>query len=462
MARRESKHLSKSILLEETGNPAIVRMIILFSVMVVVALIAWSMYAPLDEVAHAPGEVVTIGTDREVKHRGQVQQVQHLEGGIVADIRVQDGQTVAEGDVVLVLDAAEYLSDLEKKKKHLAVLEADKDRFRTFANLLVQRVEPACDGDEPVAQATDNSVTVKSSAEGGDNTQLALFHQMIDAMNARSCVLVSQMKQRQAELAKLGVKEQSLNEKIAIVRELVGKRETLQKKGFVSDVQLLENQIQLIEATGERKEIREDRPKITNEIEEIRGKIAEIVAEERKNAFSRLKETEDDIAQTEEDIKRLQEKILLTEIKAPVSGVVDALSVTTLGGIVEPGRTIMEILPREADMIAEVRISQRDIGHVSVGDPALIRFDTYDFGRYGGIEGALATISPTTFFDEAGNPYYRGDVTLSQRFVGKDPKLNPVLPGMTIQVDIRTGKKTVMEYLLKPIYASARQALRER
>ena len=449
MAERESKHLSKSILLEESGNPAIVRMIILFSVVMLGALVVWSFKAPLDEVANAPGEISTIGKDVSVQYLGQVQEVQHLEGGIVSEIRVFNGRRVGKGDVVMVLDSVEYRSELEKKRKHLKVLEDDRDRLGRFVTHLVEREAPDC------------SAPDVGSAER-PSTQILLFQQMIASMDATYCVLQSQIRQRKADVAKQANKEASLRAKIKLVKTLVSKRDKLQREGLVSEVKLLENKIQLVEAQGQLKEIAGDRRRIEGEIAEIRSKTSEIVAEERRNIVSQLKEVEDELSQVKEDVLRLEEKIHRAEIRSPVDGIVDALVIDTVGGVVEPGKTIMEILPRDADLVAEVRISQRDIGHVNTGDEALLRIDTYDFGRYGGIRGKLTDISATTFFDEQRNPYYKGLVTLERNYVGEDPAQNPVLPGMTIQADIRTGKKTVMEYLLKPLYASARQALQER
>ena len=449
MAKEGSKHLSKSVLLEESGNPAIVRMIILFSVLMLGALIVWSFQAPLDEVANAPGEIATIGKDKSVQHLGQVQQVQHIEGGIVSEIRVRNGQAVQKGEIVMILGSVEYRSQLKKKHEHLKVLNADRERLGRFAKLLFDRGAPDCG-------------VGLGKGENSQHTQLMLFQQMTAAMDARYCVLLSQIEQRKADIAKQAVKEASLRSKIVLVKTLVAKRRKLQREGLVSEVKLLENKIQLVEAQGLYNEISRDRKRIEGEIKEIKGKTLEIVAEERKNAFSQLKEIEDEIAQVSEDISRLEGKIQRTKIRAPVGGIVDAIKNATLGGIVEPGKTMMEILPRDADMVAEVRISQRDIGHVSVGDKALLRFDTYDFGRYGGVDGELVDISATTFFDDQGSPYYKGLVSMERKYIGRDAVRNPVLPGMTVQADIRTGKKTVMEYLLKPLYASARQAMQER
>ena len=122
----------------------------------------------------------------------------------------------------------------------------------------------------------------------------------------------------------------------------------------------------------------------------------------------------------------------------------------------------MEIVPEDSRLVAVIQISSRDIGHVKVGQPVTLKFATYNYGRYGGLEGSLTEISPTTFLDRAGNPYYRASVTVDKNYVGSDPKRYPIMSGMTLTADIKTGSKTVLEYLLKPIYASAASALRER
>ena len=134
----------------------------------------------------------------------------------------------------------------------------------------------------------------------------------------------------------------------------------------------------------------------------------------------------------------------------------------TIGGVVAPGSTLLEVIPIDAKLIVEARVLSRDIGFVRVGQAALVKVATYDYTRFGGIEGKIGTISATTFQDDKGNPFYRARIQLDKNYVGDDPTRNLVIPGMTVLADIRTGNKTVLAYLLKPIVRASGEALRER
>ncbi|MBF0205274.1 MAG: HlyD family efflux transporter periplasmic adaptor subunit [Oligoflexia bacterium] len=175
-----------------------------------------------------------------------------------------------------------------------------------------------------------------------------------------------------------------------------------------------------------------------------------------------LNELDIRLAQIRESLKKTERMKTNKLIISPVEGYVHGLQLHTVGGVVAPGKTIMEIVPKEQKLVAEIKISSRDIGHVTINSPVLLKLSTYDYGRHGGIEGILKDISASTLLSNDGMPYYRGVVRLLKTHIGNDPRQHPVIPGMTLSAEIKTGEKTIMEYLLKPIYTSAKEALRER
>ena len=176
------------------------------------------------------------------------------------------------------------------------------------------------------------------------------------------------------------------------------------------------------------------------------------------NMSSKKSNLQGEIEDLQEIVNNLEEQILNFDVKAPILGYVHALEITP-GAVIVPGSTIMEIVPIEEEMLAEIEISPTDIGHVKPGQTVSIKFDSFDFSKYGIAEGTLEEVSPTTFEGPEGDPHYRGYVSISKT---NPPKFGPLLPGMTIKADIHTGSKTIMEYLLKPLYSSASEALRER
>ena len=182
----------------------------------------------------------------------------------------------------------------------------------------------------------------------------------------------------------------------------------------------------------------------------------------REQALAELSESANELIQVEEALIEAKDRVRRLDIVTPVRGIVKGLRVHTVGGIVPPGEVISEIVPLDEELIIEAKIQPRDVGHVRFGQPVTVKVTTYDFARFGGISGELKDVSASTFLDEQGEPYYKGIVSLDKNYVGSDPGQNRVMPGMTVQADIKTGKKTLFSYLLKPVYSSVSTSFRER
>lgn len=399
---KESQNLAKSILLEESGNPALVRMVIWFSVGVIVLFVLWAALTHLDEVASAPGVIVP---------SGQVQRVQHIEGGRIKEILVKDGDFVEKDQVLMRLDALEHETLLQQAQDN-------RD------NLLMQR--------ERLKRFTEGRVLEVS---GSDAKQ----------------TLEYQYNQAKTELSELNAREATLRNRSKIFKEEYGIAKDLHANGLLSRANLLALERQYTEIKGEAEQLPAQRARLNNKI-----------AGFKDQALIELESIENDIGQVQEEIRRRTRLLALSEIRAPTSGKVLGLTTHTIGGIIATGDTILEIVPRDRKLIAEVRISPADVGHIKVGLPVTIKFTSYDFARYGGMAGTLERISASTLIDDAGNPYFKGIVAFETESLDSRQGQLPILTGMTLIADIRTGDKTVMEYILKPIYASSAKALRER
>ncbi len=197
-------------------------------------------------------------------------------------------------------------------------------------------------------------------------------------------------------------------------------------------------------------------PKTT--VFQFRNEVNKIESE----AYRDLNVIEAQIAQNKEVITKLKNKVNRLEVRSPVYGLVKGLKINTIGGVIEPGKTLMEIVPLDKYLVVEARILPKDIGHVQVGQAVRVKVSSYDFSRYGVAMGELEFLSATTFLDEKGFPYYRGRITLLKNYVGDKPNANPILPGMTVEADVVTGEKTILSYLLKPIHLSLKTAFTER
>lgn len=163
-----------------------------------------------------------------------------------------------------------------------------------------------------------------------------------------------------------------------------------------------------------------------------------------------------------QSLVRLQDRVQRLQITAPVGGIVQGLTVTSINAVVEPGQVILRVVPVDDELIVESRISPRDIGHVHPGQQADVRFDSYDYARFGSISGTVRRISPSTYLDEHRNPYYRAEIRLSKYYLADQPAALRIIPGMTVQADIRTGSKSILDYLVKPISRGFATAFRER
>lgn len=240
---------------------------------------------------------------------------------------------------------------------------------------------------------------------------------------------VSSIKRR-AEIKKMNDGSKKHKENLQIAKEALRLQEKLRKQGHATRLTVLQYQ----------------------------KEVSRIEAE----AQHELSNIEAQIAQNKEVIIKLQNRVDRLDVRSPVYGLVKGLRVNTIGGVIEPGKTLMEIVPLDKHLVVEARILPKDIGHVQVGQTVRIKISSYDFSRYGTVTGNIEFLSATTFFDETKQPYYRGRIILSRNYIGNNPNANPVLPGMTVEANIVTGEKTILAYLLKPIHLSLKTAFTER
>lgn len=430
-----SNHLAKSILLEESGSPTIVRLIIVFIALIFGIFLYWAINAEVDEVAIAVGETLPVG---------QVQLVQSIAGGVITEIRVKNGQLVEKGDVLIRLDPTMTRSELGQILAKRDVLLVQKERL----NALLKGVEPnfsAISKMSEIVQAEWNQfIGIRRYKE----TNQELFRNRIA--------------QQQVALNEIIGQEKALLEQDLILQEEIAMRKVLYEKKLNSKIVLLSLQRRTSELHSEIEALKPKKEQVYEKIKEIRSQQAEFEEQNNQTLLKELSGIEEKLAGLREDITMKREAASHMEIMSPVSGVIHSLQINTVGAVVSPGSLVLEIVPRDRALMAEIQISTQEIGHVHQGAPVNLKFTTYNYSIYGTIIGELLEISAYTLLDRAGKPYYKGIVKLPKNHLGEDPRALPILPGMTLQADIKTGQKTVMQYLLKPIFKSAGEAFRER
>lgn len=433
---RQTRYLSRSALLEEIGPPRAVFTLVSLSAFLVFAFLIWAAIVKLDEKTAAPGEILPINF---------VQPVQHLEGGIVTDILVQDGDYVEAGSPLVVLDDTAFLADLDRVRTRHAALRFQEERLRAFA----------------LERSLDYGDFVESFAEIR-NDQAAVFAAQSKARDAQLKVVQSQIQERRNELTGLLDQETMLAEQVHLVAEEVGLRGELVEKGLSSKLIYLGTKRELSRTQAELAQVQSNQSRTRANLAEAESRYLELESRLRNDALSELSEISSERQQVEQELKRLEDRVDRLMVIAPVDGTVNGLTLKSIGAVVAPGALVAEIVPSEKELVAEVRISPQDVGHVRVGKPALVKVETYDFARYGGIEGEVSHVSAASFLDEQGDPYFKGRVSLKQSHVGPEAANFIITPGMTLVADIKTGEKSLLGYLVRPVYNALGPAFSER
>lgn len=429
------QHLAQSVLLEESGSPLVVRSIIIFSAILVVLFIVWALIAEIDEVAVATGEIVP-------PHK--LQQVQSSEGGRIAEILVKNGEAVTNGQVVLKFDTFALSSELRELQSQQQSLNAQKERLTTFL------------------QNKSTATNQPGKHGGAQPTQALLLRQLQATRETAKDIHQDRVRQIKASIEQVIGRKKFLDEKKATLDEELSMRTKLLASGMTTKLHMLNLRRQMADVEAELADIHPKRTKLERELDEATNQLKKNESDVRERALTELGRVEDDLAKSNEQIKRLQQRLWQSDVRSPIDGFIHGMKTHTVGGVINRGDTILEVVPKEISLIAEIHIAPRDVGHVKVGQKVKLRVTAYDFSRYGIVKGELTDISPAAFLDKTGTPYHKGIVALEQSYVGNTPGLYPVIPGMTLNADIKTGNKTMMTYLLKPIYASAKQSFRER
>ena len=433
---RQTRFLAQSVILEEGGSSGLVRAAMITICVVICLFVGWSMVTNVDEVAVTSGEVVP---------SGQLQAIQHLEGGIVREILIEEGQLVERGQTMIRLDPTAAFTELQKLEARRAGLEIRSERLRAVG-----------------AGGVPDWSKVGNRYPSMIQDQQRIYEGTLEALFSRQETIRKQIEQRRSDLDVLVEREQTLNRSADIFAQELDVRERLYKEGLSSKIAYLDAKRQLNTARGELADLYSERDRATEAIKESQSRLDEIETEAREQALAELSESANELIQVEEALVEARDRVNRLEISAPVRGIVKGLLVHTVGGVIPPGEVIAEVVPLHKELVVEAKIQPRDVGHVRIGQPVTVKVTTYDSARFGGITGELRDVSASTFLDEQGDPYYKGIIELDRNYVGHDETQNRIMPGMTVQADIKTGKKTLFEYLLKPVYSSVSTSFRER
>lgn len=409
-----------------------------WGVMILVAsALVWANFAQLDEVAIAPGEVVP---------QEYIKVIQHLEGGIIRQIHVREGQVVKAGEPLVSLDlGALSMNEAELQVQHDALV------------LQRARLKAEATGDAPAfpedvaARRPDLVRSERASLE-------ARRAERETALNA----LREQVVQREQAVKELRSGDQALRTDLGLARQALKMSRDLLDEGLTSKIEHLKVVREVKRLEGQLAMLRHSIPRAAAARAEARLRLSEEKQKARRLALEELTKVEQSIARTVEFLGRATDQARRAEVKSPIDGVVKNLRYHTIGGVVRAGEPIMEIVPSEQNLIIEARLSPVDRGYVEVGSPVQVKITTYEFIRYGGLDGEVIHIAADANTDPSGNPYFRIFVKTKKTYLGETAGDLPITPGMQAVVDIHTGSRSVMEYLLRPVLKLKHEAFRER
>jgi len=468
------------------------------------AVIAWAHYFELDEVSVAAGEVIP---------RGNIKVIQHLEGGIVQAIHVEEGDVVEENQILLQLDLGAAGVNREELETRLdsdllvkARLEAETEGTPLVIPQELQTRRPV----QAIAEQR-SYMARQQQLEARIGVQRQLIRQReleVDELNARlralqdrkrelsspAGSLAQQARQKELEIRELETQRATATDNLRLLRERFEMSSKLVADGLIPKMEHLQLESEVKSLEGQIDGLRQSIPRARAALDEVRGVLKEQIESVTSDINSLLpsisraeaavsealqrigeeeirfrREAQEELVRTEQSIARIRELLaqateqkIRTDIRSPIDGIVKNLRYHTIGGVVKAGEPIMEIVPTGENLVIEARLAPTDRGYVRTGQPTTVKISTYDYSRYGGLQGTVTMVAADTSMDDKGIPYFRVRVETDKTYLGQRQGELPITPGMEATVDIHTGTRTFLEYLVRPVLKLRHEAFRER
>ncbi|MCG4455780.1 HlyD family type I secretion periplasmic adaptor subunit [Pseudomonas sp. MMS21-TM103] len=417
--------------------PRVIRLTIWGLIAFVAFCLLWAHFAVVDEVTRGDGKAIP---------SSHLQKIQNLEGGIVSELFVREGQVVNIGDPLLRLDDTRFASN---------VGETEADRLALL--LRVERLSAEVQ-DRELVVAAEVREKVPRQAENEEQLFNSRRQQLLDEVAG----LEQQSLQRRQELREFASKQSQFRSSLELLRQEIRMSEPLVAEGAISPVEVLRLKRAEVESRGQLQATTLAMPRAEAAIKEVERKIDETRGRFRSDALTQLNEARTDLSKIQSTGKALEDRVNRTLVTSPVRGIVKLLLVNTIGGVIQPGSDLVEIVPLGENLLVEARIRPQDIAFLHPGQEAMVKFTAYDYTIYGGLKAELEQIGADTVTDDDGNSFYVIKLRTNRSHLGSEEHPLLIIPGMVASVDIITGKKSVLSYLLKPIIRARAEALRER
>ncbi len=403
----------------------------------VVVFGTWANYAVLDEVTRGEGRVIP---------SSKTQIIQNLEGGILAEILVREGDIVEKGDILVRIENTAAQATFRDAQSRFYALQATVERLG--AEL------------EDRQMALSEEILREAPTAAGDQT--ALFNARSRQLQAQTAVLEAQAKQRTQEIAEVRSHRKQLERSLQLAHEELAITEPLVRNGVVARIDLIRIERQVADLEGEIATIRLSIPRLQTAAQEARQRIEEVMLSAKAAVSDELNRARADLNSVTETLLAGEDRVTRTAVRSQVRGTVKEIKQNTVGGVIRPGEDIIEIVPLDDTLLVEAQIRPGDIAFLRPGQDSMIKIAAYDFSIYGGLKASVEHISADTIKDEQGENFYRVYLRTAQNSLVHHGDELPIIPGMTATIEILTGKKSVLDYIMKPILKARDRALRER
>ncbi|MEQ1863539.1 MAG: HlyD family type I secretion periplasmic adaptor subunit [Micropepsaceae bacterium] len=427
--------LNQAIELEERAPSRSLSQLTYAICAIVVLAILWSAITRVDIATNAPGRVIP---------EGDLVAIQHLEGGVIAGIFVSEGDHVKKGQTLLQLAALDNEGKLAQLKAKRA------------ARML------SIEGDRAIFAGTaPNFDAVVSGFAEQKAEQLSLYTARQRDHEAQRTILTAQKTQRSSEVNRLSSQlmvlrrdEQSAAEELALRMDLFARKLTTRDRLYGAKRDATDSQKQRMNAHDQL-------TRAESELNEYEHKLLELETKIRADAQEQISKSTAELAEIEAALKNEEGHATRLNLKAPVDGIVSGLNVRMINAVVKPGETMMELVPTNEPLMVLANVAPQDIGQVEIGQPADVRVSAYDYATYGTLQGTVDRISASTASDPEGRQFYKMRVRLARDYFGHNSKKTRLLPGMEVEVDVKTGSRSILSYLLKPVTRTWDTAMRE-
>lgn len=408
--------------------------------------IVWASFATIDELARGEGKVIPTN---------KIQTIQSYDGGEIEEILVRNGDIVKVGQPLMKVDTTRFQASLEENQEGINQWMAMKVRLE---------VESQIDINKPMPKLKFSKEVQEISKEYIDS-ETRLFENRFNELKSSIRVLESQLSQKRQELREIKSKKDQLEESLKLVKV---QRNTIKKmvlSGAKSKVDLINIEKEYQQLKGDLRSTELSIPRSNFAISETRNKISEKIRQFKTEASTQLQQILVELNKAQARMVSEIDKVEKTVIKSPVNGIIKEIYMNTIGGVVKSGMDLIDIVPNSDILLVEAKIDPRDIAFINPKQKAIVKITAYDFSIYGGLEGKIVEISADSIVDKEskeGKSYYKVVVKTEKNYLEKDGEKLPIIPGMVASVDIVTGEKTIMDFILKPILKIKQNSLHER